>query len=115
MTDSAITQFAAYVRDIWAQPTSEVIANCKAGLEELLHAPPAYQWLADLRNDLPESSELYRDPVHGFMLLGHTEAEGRYRNPHDHGSSWVIYGVLQMGSYTRVNDENSNLRLVKQG
>jgi len=119
MTDSALTQFTAYVRDIWGQPTSEVIANCRAGLEQLLHAPPADQWLADLRNDLPESRELYRDPMHGFVLLGHTEAEGRYRNPHDHGSSWVIYGVLQgemeMGSYTRVYDENSNVHLAKQG
>lgn len=45
----------------------------------------------------------YRDPVHGFVLLAHTEIEGRYRPPHDHGRSWVIYGVLQgemkMGTY----------------
>lgn len=119
MKDSALTQFIAHVRDIWGRPTSEVIASCKAGLEELLHSPPADQWLANLRNDLPESRELYRDPMLGFVLLGHTEAEGRYRNPHDHGSSWVIYGVLQgemeMGSYTRVNDGNGKVRLDKQG
>lgn len=119
MTKSALDLFASSVRDSWGPPTSELIADCRVRLKELLRAPSTDQWLADLRNDLPESRELYRDPVNGFVLLGHTEAEGRYRTPHDHGSSWVIYGVLQgemeMGSYTRGNDGNSHSRLIKQG
>lgn len=99
--------------------TSELIVDCREGLEELLRAPSTEQWLSDLLDDVPESRELYRDPKHGFVLLGHTELEWRYRPPHDHGGSWVIYGVLQgemeMGSYVRVHDECSNWRLKKQG
>ena len=49
-------------------------------------------------------------PSLGFVLLAHTEAEGRYRAPHDHGESWVIYGVLQgvMEMATDASGRSSN-------
>lgn len=119
MTGTALDLFAGRVRDNWGPLTSELISNCSAHLAELLRAPQTEAWLADLCHEHPESRELYRDPVHGFVLLAHTEAEERYRVPHDHGESWVIYGVLhgemEMGTYARVEEKGKGTRLVKRG
>lgn len=119
MTGTALGLFAGHVRDNWGPLTTELVADCSARLAELLQAPRTETWIADLCHERPESRELYRDPVHGFVLLAHTEAEGRYRVPHDHGESWVIYGVLQgameMGTYARVETPGKNPRLVKRG
>ena len=119
MTGTALDLFAGRVRDNWGPLTSELVADCSAHLAELLQAPNTEVWLADLCQERPESRELYRDPVHGFVLLAHTEAEGRYRAPHDHGESWVIYGVLQgemeMGAFARVEEKGEGPRLVKRG
>lgn len=117
MTVTALDIFAGRVRDGWGPLSSELVANCAVHLSELICAPSSDHWLAKLRQELPESRELYRDPVHGFVLLAHTEAEERYRPPHDHGSSWVIYGVLQgameMSTHARIDDGPE--RLVKRG
>lgn len=119
MSETALDHFAGRIRDCWGPLTSELIGHCVARLEDLLRAPPGDQWLTDLRRDAPEGRELYRDPVHGFVLLAHTEAEGRYRPPHDHGRSWVIYGVLdgemEMGTYSTVVGADGSQRLVKRG
>ncbi len=118
MTSSALDVFTSRARNAWGPRTAGLIADCKAGLVQLLRAPSTDRWLCDLRNDRPETRELYRDQLHGFVLLAHTEAVGRYRAPHDHGSSWVIYGVLEgemeMGSYTRIRDGKSESQLIKQ-
>lgn len=119
MPETALDLFAGRVRDSWGPLTSELVAQCAVRLAELLRAPASEQWLADLCHERPESRELYRDPVHGFVLLAHTEADGRYRAPHDHGTSWVIYGVLrgamEMGTYGRVDGVDGEPRLVKRG
>lgn len=119
MTETALDLFAGRVRDNWGALTSDLIADCSARLGELLLAPQTEAWLADLCCERPESRELYRDPVHGFVLLAHTEAEGRYRVPHDHGQSWVIYGVLQgemeMSTYARIEEPGMGPHLVKRG
>ncbi|MEQ8742661.1 hypothetical protein [Parasphingorhabdus sp.] len=119
MTETALDLFVARVRDSWGTLSCELIANCSTHLAELLRAPATDQWRADLIHELPESRELYRDPVHGFVLLAHTETKNRYRVPHDHGSSWVIYGVLQgemeMSTYSRLDDAECGVRLIKRG
>lgn len=118
MTGSALELFTTRVRHSWGPLTSELIADCRVWLEELLRAPSNEQWLIDLRDELPESRELYRDPVHGFVLLAHTETLARYRAPHDHGTSWVIYGVLQgemeMASYASTGVTTGHPHLVRQ-
>jgi hypothetical protein len=52
------------------------------------------------------------------VLLAHTEAEGRYRPPHDHGRSWVIYGVqhgeMEMGTYASLDNPDGLQHLVKR-
>lgn len=119
MKETALEQFAARAHDNWGPLTTQLISDCSTYLEKLIQAPRSEKWLADMFLELPESRELYRDPRHGFVLLAHTETEGRYRPPHDHGRSWVIYGVLQgemeMGTYARFDDPSDGPRLVKRG
>jgi len=45
-----------------------------------------------LADDLPERKVLYEDPELGFCILGHVYHGAKDSNPHDHGSSWAIYG-----------------------
>ena len=35
---------------------------------------------------------LYTDPETGFQVLAHLYADGKQSPPHDHGSSWAVYG-----------------------
>jgi hypothetical protein len=93
MTDNSLDAFAASMRAAWAPISTELVATCRLGLEELMRASPAEDWLAALLAERPASRELYRDPANGFMLLAHNENEGLYRPPHDHGRAWVVYGV----------------------
>jgi hypothetical protein len=36
---------------------------------------------------------LYEDPEMGFCVCGHVYEKPAHGSPHDHGSSWAIYGV----------------------
>lgn len=45
---------------------------------------------------------LYRDPDLGFCVLAHINREPRTSPPHDHGSSWAIYG--QASAYTDMTE-----------
>lgn len=99
MKKHSIETFIETVRAAWGPLTSETVASCQRALEALARS--------DL--DLNEDRELHRDPDHGFLLLAHTEQQGQYRAPHDHGRGWVIYAVvrgeMEMGSYARIGDE----------
>lgn len=118
MAKSALDIFVDAVRSDWGPISTEVVAACSRHLEALLRAPITEPWLADLHRDQPLARELYRDPDHGFVLLAHSEPVGLYRPPHDHGRSWVIYGVQQgeseMGTYGRLEDAAGRPRLVKR-
>ncbi len=102
----------------WGTLSTDVVAACVDHLEALLKAPDTEEWLAALHRGAPASTELHRDPTHGFMLLAHTENAGLYRPPHDHGRGWVIYAVqrgeIEMGSYARVSNEDGSVELVKR-
>jgi len=118
MEKSALQAFTEDVRSRWGPLTSELAEACQAAMERLLRASPDEAWLAKLHQEAPASAELHRDPDHGFMLLGHTEQAGLYRPPHDHGRSWVLYGIqrgeIEMGTYARVEGEDGEIRLVKR-
>jgi len=92
MADDALTTFTEAMRSDWA-PGIAPVAACREQLERLLRSEPLEGWLASLLAERPASRELYRDPEHGFMLLAHSENQGLYRPPHDHGRAWVVYGV----------------------
>ena len=52
---------------------------------------------------------LYEDPELGFAVCGHVYEKPAHGGPHDHGSSWAIYGVA-------VGDtEMTDWKIVKQG
>ena len=118
MDGTALKEFEAGVRDGWGALTTGLVDACRRRMQTLLRASMGEPWLAALRRDMPESEELCRDPEHGFVLQAHTEAGGRYRPPHDHGRSWVIYGVqhgeVEMGAYARVEDADGRVRLVRR-
>src|SRR5918992_1829695 len=38
---------------------------------------------------------LYEDPELGFCICGHVYESAANGAPHDHGSSWAIYGVAE--------------------
>jgi hypothetical protein len=107
------------IKSVWGPLSSEVIAACRGHLEDLLQASPTEDWLAALHKEAPPNQELYRDPQHGFVLLAHSEPEGLYRPPHDHGRGWVIYalqqGEIEMGTYARLEQPDGKVRLVKRG
>ena len=52
---------------------------------------------------------LYEDPDLGFCICGHVYDGPAHGSPHDHGSSWAIYG--QATGITEMTD----WRVVKQG
>src|SRR5258708_20939015 len=52
---------------------------------------------------------LFEDPELGFCVCGHVYETAAHGGPHDHGSSWAIYGVA-------VGDtEMTDWRIVKKG
>lgn len=118
MEKDSLTKFIEKIRQAWGPLDSKLVLRSQALLEELARAPETEPWLKELQGDLRESRELYRDPEHGFMLLAHTEHEGLYRNPHDHGSGWVIYAVqsgeMEMGTYGRIVNEQGEVKVVRR-
>jgi hypothetical protein len=118
MTRNTFESSIEGIKSAWGPLSSDVVAACRRHLENLLKAPATEAWLAALHTEAPANKELYRDPTHGFVLLAHTEAEGLYRPPHDHGRGWVIYAMQQgeseMGTYARIEGADGSVRLVKR-
>ncbi|HWA61963.1 MAG TPA: hypothetical protein VG939_11345 [Caulobacteraceae bacterium] len=118
MPNTTLDAFIAEVRSAWGPLTTALADECRRAMEALAAAPPSEPWVAGLLRDAPASRELYRDPAHGFVLMAHTEAQGLYRPPHDHGRAWVIYAALQgeieIGTYARIEAEDGSARLVRR-
>jgi hypothetical protein len=60
------------------------------------------EWLRDrefveahVTDDHPQRRVLYQDAELGFVVLGHVFREAPRTKPHDHGSSWAIYGQAE--------------------
>ena len=115
---SSLETFAHAVSADWGPLSTELVDAVRRHLERLLRARATEDWLETLCRKAASSRELYRDPNHGFVLLAHTEPAGLYRPPHDHGRSWVIYGVQQgasvMTTYARAKDPDGAVRLVRR-
>jgi hypothetical protein len=119
MTQNSLEAFGKAVGSDWGPLSTELVSAVYRNMETLLHASSAETWLEALRRNRPPNQELLRDPRHGFVLLAHTETAGLYRPPHDHGRSWVIYGVVEgeseMGTYGKITEVDGTVRLVKRG
>src|SRR3954471_19300531 len=54
--------------------------------------------------------KLYEDKDLGFVVLAHVNAKGHKSPPHDHGSSWAVYGqaikYTDMSVYKRLDGGN---------
>jgi hypothetical protein len=118
MSKNSLETFIENIKATWGPLTSEMVAECMRHVSDLAKASASEEWLSALQRNLPEHEELYRDPSHGFLLLAHAEAVGRYRPPHNHGRGWVIYAVqggeMEVGTYVRLTDEDGKVSLVKR-
>lgn len=118
MTRNTLETAMAAVSAAWGPLTTQLAETARAQIETLANASPDEPWLAALHRDQPGARELYRDPVHGFVLLAHFENQGLYRAPHDHGRSWVVYavqhGASEMGTYGRIENAQGQIRLVRR-
>ncbi|MDO9431276.1 MAG: hypothetical protein Q7T84_08235 [Phenylobacterium sp.] len=118
MPDNSLQKFVTQVRSAWGPLTTELVMECQRHLTDLLKTPASESWLSELHQTAPANQELYRDPEHGFVLLAHTEHNGLYRPPHDHGRGWVIYamqhGEIEMRTYAAVQDPSGPTRLVQR-
>ena len=116
MHRDSLERFASAVRNHWGGISSELVSTCRRALAELTTADEREPWLASLRAEKPASREMHRDGEHGFVLLAHTESEGLYRGPHDHGRAWVVYavqsGALEVRTYAKVTDSADRPQLV---
>lgn len=116
MTMTTLDRFAATVSNAWGPLSSELISTCRNALGALTLADPSQPWLASLHDEKPASRELLRDPEHGFLLLAHTENEGLFRAPHDHGRAWVVYavqsGALEVRTYGKTLRADGTTELV---
>ena len=45
-----------------------------------------------LNENTPDRQVIYEDAELGFCICAHLNRDAREANPHDHGSSWAIYG-----------------------
>jgi hypothetical protein len=45
-----------------------------------------------VNDNTPDRQVLYEDPELGFCICAHLSRGAKEANPHDHGSSWAIYG-----------------------
>jgi len=119
MARNALESSIDGIRSVWGPLSTAVVDGSRGYLETLLNASASEEWLAALHQGAPANKELYRDPVHGFVLLAHTETTGLYRPPHDHGRGWVIYamqqGEIEMGTYVRLEELDGTVRLAKRG
>ncbi len=111
-TDS-LQEYIAEVRSVWSDGSDPQLPfRVKELLEKLLlSTDPQEAWIARLiREGLP-SKELYRDKEHGFIQMGHVRQKGHYSSPHDHGASWVLYGVYhgaaEITTYRRTDDDQT--------
>jgi hypothetical protein len=50
---------------------------------------------AQFAGGMPERKILYEDADLGFCILGHEYHDAKEGGPHDHGSSWAIYGQAE--------------------
>jgi predicted metal-dependent enzyme (double-stranded beta helix superfamily) len=102
-----LDHFVADCRAILAKdPGPAGREQVRQNLERLLSEP---QFMARYGKDTKPGLEvLYEDPKLGFQVLAHVNAKARVSPPHDHGTSWAIYGqateYTDMTEWERVDD-----------
>ena len=89
--DFTLDQFASECRRILkADPGPAGRGKVRELVQEVLKDE---KFLATYLNEnTPDRQVIYEDPELGFCVCAHVNRDAREANPHDHGSSWAIYG-----------------------
>ena len=102
-TTVTMEKFVQDIRDVFASTGDprEQAQRVAAHMQEALRVPG---WLEEAINLPPEEGygrvdlhqdEEYGHPGPGFLLMCSVQHPGQDNWPHDHGSSWVVYGVYE--------------------
>ena len=108
--ENSFDRYIAEVRAVWGDGKDPQLPfRVQALMEKLFAATKADDpWMAEIIRDGKPSRELYRDPDHGFIQMGHVHKQGHGNTPHDHGPCWVVYGafsgVTDITKYKRTDD-----------
>ena len=88
-----LEQFAAKCHDaLKSQPGTEGRKQVCSLVKEVL-GDPAFT-AKYIPEGTPERKVLYEDPELGFTVLAHAYEGAKNSKPHDHGTSWAIYGQV---------------------
>jgi len=107
---NSLERYIEEIRSIWGDRKDlQLPFKVKALMEKMLASTsPDEPWMAQLISEAKPSRELYRDPEHGFIQMGHVHRQGHGNLPHDHGPCWVVYGsyqgVTEITTYRRTDD-----------
>jgi hypothetical protein len=107
----ALEQFAADIRDALRADQSSAAKHKVCGYVSRALNDPDFV-ATHLRDRAPNANPreiLYEDPELGFCICGHVYDGPANGSPHDHGSSWAIYG--QAAGLTEMTD----WRIVEKG
>lgn len=75
-------------------PVEERPAAVRGAMEALL-AEGSQRWAGCLLDDRPSQVCLFADGDAGFAQMAHVQPTGHAIPPHDHGGTWVVYGVVE--------------------
>ncbi|MGH7829927.1 MAG: hypothetical protein ACREP8_07090 [Candidatus Binatia bacterium] len=107
---NSVDRYIEEIRSIWGDGKNPQLPSQVKDLMERLFVStdPEEPWIAELIREGKPAKELYRDPVHGFIQMGHVHGQGHKSTPHDHGPCWVVYGsysgVTDITTYRRADD-----------
>lgn len=107
---NSLDRYIEEIRSIWGDGKNpDLPFQVKALMERLFASiQPEESWIAALIREGKPAKELYRDPAHGFIQMGHVHQQGHKNTPHDHGPCWVVYGsyrgVTDITTYRRADD-----------
>jgi len=107
---NSLERYIEEIRSIWGDGKDPRLPfKVKALMEKMLATTsPDEPWMAEFIREGKPSRELYRDPNHGFVQMGHVHPQGHGNAPHDHGPCWVVYGsyggLTEITTYRRVDD-----------
>jgi hypothetical protein len=87
----SLDTFASDVRSILQRdPSRAGREKVRALVEEALKDESFVN--AYVNDNTPDRQVIYEDADLGFCVCAHVNRDAREANPHDHGSSWAIYG-----------------------
>lgn len=105
----ALDRFIEEVREAWGDGKDPALPfRVRTLMERFIAASADEPWVAQLIREALPGRELYRDPDHGFILMGHIHKGAHQTSPHDHGPCWVLYGValgeIEITTYSRTDN-----------